>query len=122
MLPHASADAMSLHLSEIAKQVLPGAHALVVAMVVLDGAGRHELGGRPRVPDNVSSLPRPPYAPELNLVELIWRFLRQNQLSNRVFDGCDAIVDACCSAWNALIPTPERITSIATRSWAKVNT
>lgn len=116
VLPFANADAMSLHLTEISKQVMPGAHAIVV----LDGAGWHKLGGRLRVPDNVTLLPLPPYAPELNPVELIWQFLRQNQLSNRVFDGYDAIVEACCSAWNALIATPERIASIATRPWAKV--
>jgi hypothetical protein len=36
-----------------------------------------------------------------------------------VFDSYAAIVDACCDAWNALIDIPARITSIATRSWAK---
>jgi transposase len=116
VLPYANADAMSLHLTEISKQVLPGAHAVVV----LDGAGWHKLGGKLRVPNNVTLLPLPPYAPELNPGELIWQFLRQNQLSNRVFDGYDAIVDACCSAWNQLMAAPERITSIAIRPWAKV--
>jgi putative transposase len=116
VLPYADADAMSLHLAEIAKRVMPSAHAVVV----LDGAGWHKLGGKLSVPDNVSLLPLPPYAPELNPVELIWQFLRQNQLSNRVFDSYDAIVDACCSAWKALMAMPERITSIATRPWATV--
>jgi len=46
--------------------------------------------------------------------------MRQNQLSNRMFDGYDAIVDACCTAWNALINDPARITSIATRDWVQV--
>ena len=116
VLLSANADAMSLHLSEISKQVLPDAHAIIV----LDGAGWHKLGGRLRVPENITLLPLPPYAPELNPVELIWQFLRQNQLSNRVFDGYDAIVDACCSAWNALIAAPQRIASIASRPWARV--
>ncbi len=116
VLPYANADAISLHLVEIAKQVLPGAHAVVV----LDGAGWHKRGGRLRVPDNVTLLPLPPYAPELNPVELVCQFLRQNQLSNRVVAGYDAIMDACCSAWNALMATPGRIASIATRPWAKV--
>jgi len=35
-----------------------------------------------------------------------------------VFETYDAIVDACCDAWNKLIAEPERITSIATREWA----
>lgn len=116
VLPHANADAMTRHLAEISQQVAPGAHAVVV----LDGAGWHKRGAKLHVPDNVSLLPLPPYSPELNPVELIWQFLRQNQLSNRVFDGYEAIVDACCSAWNALMAMPECITSIATRPWAKI--
>jgi hypothetical protein len=35
-----------------------------------------------------------------------------------VFDSYEAIVDACCDAWNKLIAEPRRITSIATREWA----
>jgi hypothetical protein len=50
----------------------------------------------------------------------VWQFLCQTQLSNRVFESYDAIVDACCGAWNALINDPARITSIATRDWAPV--
>ena len=30
----------------------------------------------------------------------------------------DAIVDACCTAWNSLIATPARLTSITQRKWA----
>lgn len=107
---------MTLHLAEISRHVAPGAHAVVT----LDGAGWHQTGGKLRVPDNISLLPLPPYSPELNPVENIWQFLRQNQLSNRVFDSYDAILDACCDAWNALINDPARITSIATRHWAQV--
>jgi hypothetical protein len=51
-------------------------------------------------------------------VENIWQFLRQNFLSNRIYDSYEAIVDACCAAWNALIALPDRIRSIAQRSRA----
>ena len=47
-------------------------------------------------------LHQPPYSPELNPVENIWQFLRQNHLSNRVFDSYDTILTACCEAWQAL--------------------
>ena len=117
VLPHANADMMSLHLAEISRQVAPGAHALVV----LDGAGWHQTGGRLAVPDNVTLLHQPPYSPEMNPVENVWQFLRQNHLSNRVFDGYDAILTACCDAWQALMATPDRIRSIATRTWAQVS-
>lgn len=117
VLPFANTAMMSLHLAEISARVTPGAHALLV----LDGAGWHATGGQLRVPDNVTLLRLPPYSPELNPVENVWAYLRGNKLSNRVFDTYDAIVEACCDAWTWLMAQPERITSIATRSWAQVN-
>jgi transposase len=66
-----------------------------------------------------SLLTLPPYSPKLNPVENIWQYLRQNHISNRVFETCGAIVDACCEAWNALVAQPETITSIATPAWAQ---
>jgi putative transposase len=108
---------MSLHLEEISQCVRPGAHAALI----LDGAGWHQTGGRLSVPENITLVPLPPYAPELNPVENVWEFLRQNLLSNRVWDTYEAIVDACCSAWNSLIATPDRITSIAARDWAQAS-
>jgi transposase len=105
---------MNLHLAEISRHVTLGAHAVVL----LDGAGWHKTGRRLCLPDNISLLRLPPYSPELNPVENIWQFLRQNFLSNRIYDSYDAIVDACCAAWSGLIALPERIQSIAPRHWA----
>ncbi len=115
VLPFVNTEAMNLHLAEISTQVTPGAHAVLT----LDGAGWHQTGGKLKLPDNISLLPLPPYSPELNPVENIWQFLRQNYLANRVFDTYTAIVDACCDAWNKLIAAPETIQSIATRNWAE---
>lgn len=63
----------------------------------------------------------PSRSPELNPVENVWQYLRQNWLSNRVFDNYDAIIDAACQAWNNLIDQPETITSIGTRKWAHIS-
>jgi hypothetical protein len=60
----------------------------------------------------------PPKCPELNPVENIWQFLRDNWLSNRVFKSYDDLVDHCCAAWNKLVDQPWRIMSIGLRSWA----
>jgi hypothetical protein len=116
VLPGVNAEAMSRHLAEISTQVTPGAHAVVV----LDGAGWHQQGGRLKVPNNLSLLPLPPYAPELNPVENVWEYLRANRLAITVWDTAEQILDACCEAWNALINEPGRIASIATRPWATV--
>jgi len=115
VLPYANANAMTLHLAEVSRQVAPGAHAVLVC----DGAGWHRTGGRLRVPENISLLRLPPYSPELNPVENVWEYLRANKLSNSVFDTYDTIVDRCCAAWNWLTETPDRIRSVAAAPWAK---
>ena len=115
VLPHANTHAMTLHLAEISRQVAPGAHAVLVC----DGAGWHRTGGRLRVPDNITLLRLPPYSPELNPVETIWDYLRDNKLSNSVFDTYDTIVDRCCAAWTWLMDAPDRIRSIASTPWTK---
>ena len=117
VLPYANAQAMNLHLEEISSQVTQGSHAVLL----LDQAGWHQTGGKLRVPRNISLLHLPPYSPELNPAENIWQFLRQNHLSNRVFESYTDIVDACCAAWNAIVSEPKRITSIAKRDWASVS-
>jgi transposase len=116
-LPHVSAEATGAHRAEIGSQVAPDAHAVIV----LDGAGWHQTGGRLKVPPNLTLLPLPTYAPELNPVENVWQYLRANGLSHKVWDSHDAIRDDCSTAWNALAASPKRIRSIAHRTWASVN-
>ena len=103
----------------IASTVKPGSGAH--AVVVCDKAGWHQTGRRLRVPDNITLLPLPSYAPELNPMENVWEYLRGNKLSRLVWDGYDAIVAACREAWHFLINVPDRIRSIGHRHWACVN-
>ena len=114
VLPFVDAEAMSLHLQEISRYVNPGAHAALV----LDGAGWHGAAAL-TIPDDISLLPLPSYSPELDPVENVWEYLRQNQLSPRVWPGYEAIVETCRQAWNALMTMPERIASITRRERAK---
>jgi transposase len=104
---------MTLQLAEISQAVAPGAHAVVL----LDQAGWH-LSRRLVVPPNITLMPLPAKAPELNPVENVWQFLRENWLSNRVFRSYEDILDHCCAAWNKLIDQPWRIMSIGLRDWA----
>ena len=70
------------------------------------------------VPANTSIIPSPPKCPELNPVENIRQFLRQNWLSNRIFTSHDSIIDHCCEAWNKLVDQPWHIMTIGRRQWA----
>ena len=113
VLPRCTTAAMTLHLVEISQAVAPGAHAVVL----LDQAGWH-LSAKLTVPTNITLLPLPAKSPELNPVENIWQFIRENWLSNRIFTSYRDILDHCCYAWNRLIDQPWHITSIGLREWA----
>ena len=93
--------------------VEPGRHAVLL----LDQAGWH-LSDQVAVPANITLLPLPPKCPELNVMENVWQFMRDNWLSNRIFQSHEAIVDHCCDAWNRLVDQPWRIMSIGLRDWA----
>jgi transposase len=113
VLPACNTGAMNLHLAEIATQIAPGRHAVVL----VDQAGWH-LSSRLAIPPNITLVPLPPKCPELNPQENVWQFMRDNWLSNRVFKSYEDILDHCCHAWNKLVDQPWRIRSIATRDWA----
>jgi len=104
---------MNLHLAEVARAIAAGRHAVLL----LDQAGWH-LSAKLVVPMNITLVPLPPKCPELNPVENIWQFLRDNWLSNRIFTSYENLLDHCCAAWNKLIDQPWRIMSIGLRDWA----
>jgi len=105
---------MMAHLKEISKTVAPGAHAILV----LDGAGWHGAKAL-KVPENITLLPLPPYAPELNPIENVWAYLRANKLAISVFDTYDQIVERCCKAWNFFANDQKAVRSITSRQYAK---
>jgi DDE superfamily endonuclease len=86
-----------------------------VAMV-MDRAGWH-FAKNLKVPENITLVRLPPYSPELNPVESIWRYIKDCFLSHRLLDDYDAIVDAICDAWNRLVAETGRVKSLCTYPW-----
>ena len=87
------------------------------AALVLDGAGWH-VSEDLTVPANLTLIHLPPYSPELNPVERVWEYLRDRWLSHRVLaGGYEAVVDAACAAWNALLAEPGRLRSLTNFPW-----
>jgi len=107
---------MQLHLDEISRNVAKGAHAVLL----MDRAGWHTTE-KLAMPKNITPILLPSRAPELNPVENVWQYLRQNWLANRVFENYDAIIGAACDAWRRLIAQPQTITSIGMRDWAHIS-
>ena len=85
--------------------------------VLLDQAGWHTTN-KLDIPANITLLPLPPRSPELNPVENVWQYMRENWLSNTVFASQDQILATCCEAWTKLAQEPWTIMSIGTRGWA----
>nr|CAA9290428.1 D-alanyl-D-alanine carboxypeptidase [uncultured Armatimonadetes bacterium] len=107
VLPRVCTEAMDRFLLDFAATIPANTHALMV----LDGAGWHDQRSV-TVPPNVTLVELPPYSPELNPVERVWLYLRERYLSHRLLADYDAVVDACCRAWNALTAEAGRIQSL----------
>jgi transposase len=84
---------------------------------LVDQAGWH-LSARLLVPANITIIALPPKCPELNPVEKFLQFMRENWLSNRVFNPTTISSHHRCQAWNNLVDQPWRIMSIGLRQWA----
>ena len=113
VLPRCDTHAMNLHLAEVAQAVTPGSHGVIL----MDQAGWHSAKDLV-APDNRTLVLLPARSVELNPVENIGQFLRDNGLSSRVFASYTDIVEHCCYAWNRLIDQPWIIMSIGLRDWA----
>jgi hypothetical protein len=112
VLPEVSTVAMQRFLDAFARTIAPDEH---VAMV-LDQAGWHGAKAL-KIPENITLVPLPAYAPELNPIERLWLYLKERFLSHRLLDDYDAILDAACTAWNRLTAEAGRIASLCSYPW-----
>jgi transposase len=101
------AGVVQLFLDQLAAVVPAGTHVALV----WDGAGYHTAGAL-RVPANLTVVPLPPYAPELNPVEGLWHYLRSHHWSNRTYKDLAAVEDAAADGWRKVCLDEEHIRSI----------
>jgi hypothetical protein len=116
VLPARNIQAINLHLAEISVEVAPRRHAVLL----LDQAGWY-MSARLKVPTNITLMALRPKCPELNPAENVRQFMRDNWMSNRIFNSFEDILDHCCFAWNKLINQLWRIMFIGLRDWAHVS-
>lgn len=83
-------------------------------VLVVDNAGWHD-SAELKVPSNITLLALPPYSPELNPIENLWGYLKENFLSGRVFKDEDAVIAAGCEILRNL--SPEEVRSVCHRDW-----
>ena len=98
---------MTRFLADFAQTLGEDAHVVRV----LDQAGWHRAKAL-KVPASITLVPLPAYSPDLNPVERVWLYLRERYLSHRLLADYEAVVDACCRAWNALTAEAGRLQSL----------
>ncbi|MBR3585682.1 MAG: transposase [Oscillospiraceae bacterium] len=85
-------------------------------LLVCDGAAWHRSKAL-EVPSNITLLNIPPYTPEMNPIEQIWRELRTQGFRNKVFQTLEKVVDRHGETINNL--SKETVQSITLRKWIK---
>lgn len=112
ILPTVNTQGMIEHLRLISQATAQDRYAVVI----MDGAGWHTTN-KISCFDNIIPMILPPYSPELNPVEQLWQYLKQQHLSNRTFKNYDEIVDACCQCWNEAVNREGFIHRLCNRDW-----
>ena len=72
--------------------------------------------------NNLSIMLLPPYSPELNPIEQVWRSLRENDLVNFAFKNDEDIVEQVSRAWNNFRHQVTKVKKICTRDWENLIT
>lgn len=108
--PTVNTALMNTFLAGLSGTLAPGEHAVLV----LDNAGWH-VAKALAVPDNITLMFLPPYAPELNPAERLWAWLRSHQLANRVYADYDELLRETDRAWLTL--DEQTLKSVCACSW-----
>ena len=70
-------------------------------VIIMDQAGWHKSKDLV-VPNNIEIIYLPPYSPELNPVERLWKHMKTNYIHNRIFDSLKQMIDKMVDAFEKL--------------------
>ena len=108
-LPEVNTEMMNIYLDELSKY-----YAGKRIILIMDQAGWHK-SNKLKVPKNIEIEELPPYSPELNPVERIWKWLKKKTIHNRIFANLEEIMDAVADEINQL--TKEKIMTLCRCSY-----
>ena len=111
VLPWVNAEMMSLFLAEVGRR-----HAQEFVLMVMDQAGWH-IAGALQVPPNMRLVFLPPYSPELNPAEHLWKALREDCFANHVLADLDAVQVALIASICSLEADHHRVQSMTGFKW-----
>ncbi len=105
-MPNVDTDCMNSYLHELSQEITED------FILIMDGASWHKSKDL-IIPKNIRIIILPPYCPELNPVERLWRFIKDNTIKNKVFEtlknlendvcefvrnlNCEVVRNICCN-------------------------
>ena len=111
VMPYCNTVCMNIFLDELSKK-----YPQDQILLCCDGAAWHKSKTL-CVPENIELFFIPPYTPEMNPIEQIWKELRKRGFKNEVFQTLAKVVDRLCDTICDL--SSEVIQSITCRSWIR---
>lgn len=109
VLPYCNTTCMNVYLRELSQ-----AYPNDIILLVMDGASWHRANGV-QIPNNIHILYIPPYTPEMNPIEQIWKEIRKRGFKNEMFPTLEKVIDRLCDTINSL--SASVIRSITGRVW-----
>ena len=109
VLPKCNTICMNLFLQKLSE-----AYPDDVILICCDGAAWHKSGTM-EIPENIELFFIPPYTPEMNPIEQIWKELRQTGFRNEAFATLEKVIDRLCDSIKRL--SKQTVQSITGRQW-----
>ena len=106
ILPTANTDMMTIFLKQVSLECID---SFVIMQV--DRASWH-CSQQLQVPENIRLIFQPPYSPEVNPAEHLWKELREKHFANRIFPSLDDLQEHLCRSLTELSSQPDRLRSL----------
>ena len=90
IMPYCNTNCMNVFFCELSK-TFPKDKILLVC----DGAGWHKSKAL-EIPENIELIFIPPYTPEMDPIEQIWKEIKKRGFKNESFSSLDKVVDRLC--------------------------
>ena len=109
IMPNCDSGCMNLFLRTLAE-----AYPNETILLCCDGAAWHK-SAKLIIPSNIRLFFIPPYTPEMNPIEQIWKEIRLRGFRNQIFPSLSKVIDRLCETICNL--SVETIRSISGRQW-----
>ena len=113
IMPFANAGSMQYYIDEMAKHYKR--YRIVLCM---DNAAWH-TADQLTMPENMTTWFLPPYSPELNPAEMLWKHIRSNYFNNQCFETLVAVEDELCKALKDMYKAKKQMSSLTYYGWMK---